>query len=178
MAERTSRSHSRSRSRSRSPAPAEDSAPPAAAEEAAPIKAENQDVDASTEASCVTTNSASNDTNQEENRPLEIYIGNLAFSTRDDDLETLFRTECPNLIEAKVVMARNHPSRSRGFAFAKVLTQEEADKIISKFHESEVDGRTLRVNMSGQKTERAERKTTTNSGGPGETELYVGSLAW
>ena len=118
MAERTARSHSRSRSRSRSPAPAEDSAQPATAEEegAAPIKTENQDVVAvSTEAgssSTTTNSSASTDTFQaEENRPLEIYIGNLAFSTRDNDLDLLFRSECPNLIEVKVVMERNDSTR-------------------------------------------------------------------
>ena len=77
-----------------------------------------------------------------------------------------------------IFLETRNTTGSRGFAFAKVLTQKEADIIIQKFHENEIDGRILRVNMSGQKTERAERKTTTNSGGPGETELYVGSLAW
>merc|ERR1712166_1328045 len=77
--------------------------------------------------------------------PVEIYIGNLDFNTRDQDLEDEFRKEVPNLIEARVVMDKFDNRRSRGFAFAKVATQEEADKLVAKYNEFELGGRTVRV---------------------------------
>jgi RNA recognition motif-containing protein len=110
-------------------------------------------------------------------KPIELYVGNLSFSTRDADLEGEFRTEVPGLISALVCMDKFNPTRSRGFAFCKVHTQEDADKIIAKYNDFELQGRTIKVNIAGQKPD-SSRVTTTNNGGPGETELYVGSLAW
>merc|ERR1712166_1022905 len=107
--------------------------------------------------------------------PVEIYIGNLDFNTRDQDLEDEFRKEVPNLIEARVVMDKFDNRRSRGFAFAKVATQEEADKLVAKYNEFELGGtgpdlatqyasrRTIRVNIAGQKSERPSNRVTTSS---------------
>merc|ERR1712166_688165 len=92
--------------------------------------------------------------------PVEIYIGNLDFNTRDQDLEDEFRKEVPNLIEARVVMDKFDNRRRRGFAFAKVATQEEADKLVAKYNEFELGGRTIRVNIAGQKSERPSNRVT------------------
>ena len=75
-------------------------------------------------------------------------------------------------------------SRSRGFAFVKCATQADADKIIADFSEKEFMGRPLRVNMAGQGKNMGGAGGGGDAGGapknqgPGETELYVGSLAW
>ena len=97
MADRSrSRSASRSRSRSRDPvdqvAPAADDAV-AAANADADIKAEPQ----------VGENQQGGQAYDNE-KPIELYVGNLSFSTRDADLESEFRTEVPGLISALVCM--------------------------------------------------------------------------
>ena len=174
MADRSrDRSASRSRSRSRDPEPAVDDAAPAD-----PVDGANSAVSNMTDDAANGAGGAANGANggEEGAAPVELYIGNLAFQTRDLDLEDEFKKEAPDLISAQVVMQKFDPSKSRGFAFVKLHTQEEADKLIAKYNETEFQGRTIRVNIAGQKTERPPR--TSNTGGPGETELYIGSLAW
>lgn len=178
MADRTrERSASRSRSRSRDPVAEGEVVPATDAVKSEDVQdATNEEVN---DAGAVDNNNAGDGDGAMDAAPVEIYIGNLDFNTRDQDLEDEFRKEVPNLIEAHVVMDKFDNRRSRGFAFAKVATQEEADKLIAKYNEFELGGRTIRVNIAGQKSERpSNRVTTSNTGGPGETELYVGSLAW
>ena len=178
MADRSrERSASRSRSRSRDPVAEGEVVPATDAVKSEEVQdATNGEVN---DAGAVDNNNAGDGDGAMDAAPVEIYIGNLDFNTRDQDLEDEFRKEVPNLIEARVVMDKFDNRRSRGFAFAKVATQEEADKLIAKYNEFELGGRTIRVNIAGQKSERpSNRVTTSNSGGPGETELYVGSLAW
>jgi hypothetical protein len=122
MADRSrSRSNSRSRSRSRERDSAEEGAAEVAPAEgetpAKPVEQEGGD-----EPQQQQQQQQFRDDQQDDfQKPIELYVGNLDFSTRDADLEEEFRKEAPNLIEAKVVMQKFDNSRSRGFALKSIL---------------------------------------------------------
>jgi len=75
---------------------------------------------------------------------MKLYVGNLAFETTSNDLQTLFAqagtVESVNLIEDR------ETGRSRGFGFVEMQTKEEGATAIQKFNGQEVGGRSLKVN--------------------------------
>lgn len=75
-----------------------------------------------------------------------LYVGNLAFSTTDSDLESLF-TEHGTVSSAQVIVDRD-TGRSRGFGFVEMESAEEAEKAISALDGTNVDGRQLTVNIA------------------------------
>jgi hypothetical protein len=76
-----------------------------------------------------------------------LYVGNLSFQTSEDVLHQVFE-QAGEVVEAKIVTDRA-TGRSRGFGFVTMGTAEAAQKAISEFDGTEVDGRTLRVNGGG-----------------------------
>ncbi|MCD6379441.1 RNA-binding protein [bacterium] len=72
-----------------------------------------------------------------------IYVGNLPFSTSNDDLNGLF-AEFGEVISAKVIRDK-FTDRSRGFGFVEMENDEEADKAIAALNEKEIDGRALKI---------------------------------
>lgn len=82
---------------------------------------------------------------------MNIYIGNLSFSTTGEDLRTLFAA-FGEVTEAKVVMDR-HANRSKGFGFVEMPSNSEADQAIKALNGKDVDGRNIKVNPadSGRK---------------------------
>ena len=70
---------------------------------------------------------------------MKIYVGNLAFDTSTNDLQTLFAeagtVESVNLIEDR------ETGRSRGFGFVEMSTQEEGAAAIEKFNGHDLGGR-------------------------------------
>jgi len=86
----------------------------------------------------------------------KLYVGNLAFQTTSQDLETLF-AQAGTVQSASVVEDRD-TGRSRGFAFVEMSSQEEATSAIDQFNGKEVAGRMLKVN---------EAKPRENRGGGG-----------
>lgn len=75
-----------------------------------------------------------------------LYVGNLAFSTTDSDLESLF-TEHGGVSSAQVIVDRD-TGRSRGFGFVEMESDEEAQKAISALDGTNVEGRQLKVNVA------------------------------
>ena len=77
---------------------------------------------------------------------MKIYVGNLAFDTSTNDLQTLFAeagtVESVNLIEDR------ETGRSRGFGFVEMSTQEEGAAAIEKFNGHDLGGRALKVNAA------------------------------
>ena len=63
----------------------------------------------------------------------ELYVGSLAWETRDEDLKAEFG-KFGTVVSARVVMDRNDPTRSRGFGFVKVSTRAEAETIGQPWH--------------------------------------------
>ncbi len=80
---------------------------------------------------------------------MDIYVGNLAYSTTDDELRDLFAAY-GNVSSARVCVDRM-TSRSKGFGFVEMANNDEAQAAIAALNGKEVGGRALRVNESQPK---------------------------
>ncbi|WP_367643808.1 RNA recognition motif domain-containing protein [Comamonas kerstersii] len=69
----------------------------------------------------------------------KLYVGNLAYSVRDNDLEQAF-SEFGNVVSAKVMMERDS-GRSKGFGFVEMSSDAEAQAAIEGLHEQPLGGR-------------------------------------
>ena len=93
---------------------------------------------------------------------MNIYVGNLPYSVRDQDLMTLF-SEHGTVSSAKVVIDRE-TDRSKGFGFVEMPSADEGTNAINKLNGFEFAGRALRVNEARP---REERPRTGGGGGGG-----------
>jgi cold-inducible RNA-binding protein len=75
---------------------------------------------------------------------LNIYVGNLPYSTTESDLEGLF-SEHGDVDRAAVITDRE-TGRSRGFGFVEMPDDDAARKAIEALDGYEMDGRRLNVN--------------------------------
>ena len=81
----------------------------------------------------------------------KLYVGNLAYSLTDRDLEQLFAAH-GTVQSAQVIMDRD-TGRSKGFGFVEMGTDQEAQTAITAMNGKEVEGRALTVNEARPKTE-------------------------
>lgn len=84
---------------------------------------------------------------------LKLYVGNLEYSTTEDELRTLF-TQAGTVTSVALIKDRD-TGRSKGFAFIEMSTQSEAQKAISMFNAFKMGERELAVNMARPKEERS-----------------------
>jgi RNA recognition motif-containing protein len=82
----------------------------------------------------------------------KLYVGGLSYSTTDSQLEQLFASH--GTVESAKVITDRETSRSRGFGFVEMSTQEEAEKAITSLNGTEFDGRSITVNMSKPREDR------------------------
>ena len=76
----------------------------------------------------------------------KLYVGNLSYSVRDDDLEAQF-SAFGQVQSAKVIMERD-TGRSKGFGFVEMSSAQEAQSAIEGLHGKSVGGRDLTVNIA------------------------------
>jgi RNA recognition motif-containing protein len=81
-----------------------------------------------------------------------LFVGNLAYSTTEDDLRGLF-TQAGAVTSVAVVKDRD-TGRSRGFAFVEMESQAEAQKAISMFDNYSFHERTIKVSFARPREER------------------------
>ena len=74
----------------------------------------------------------------------KLYVGNLAYSVRDNDLEQAFG-EFGAIVSAKVMMERD-TGRSKGFGFVEMGSDAEALAAIEAMNGHSLQGRALTVN--------------------------------
>jgi len=84
---------------------------------------------------------------------VKLYVGNLSYSTSEDELRTLF-AQAGNVVSVAVIKDRDTGS-SKGFAFVEMTTQAEAQSAITKFHNYQLGERPLTVNMAKPREERS-----------------------
>ena len=82
----------------------------------------------------------------------KIYVGGLAYSVTDQELQGLF-TKHGNVASANVVKDRD-TDNSRGFGFVEMSTQEEAEKAIEALNGTDLQGRALTVNVARPRADR------------------------
>mmetsp|Transcript_22301 Transcript_22301/g.39954 ORF Transcript_22301/g.39954 Transcript_22301/m.39954 type:complete len:307 (-) Transcript_22301:517-1437(-) len=77
----------------------------------------------------------------------KLMVRSLAYSVRDDRLRELFG-RFGEMSECKVIMERDQPDRSRGFAFVTFKNSADADRALRALDNHAVDGRSIRVQFS------------------------------
>ncbi len=82
---------------------------------------------------------------------MNIYVGNLSWGLKDEDLANLF-SPYGEVSSAKIVMDK-FTQRSKGFGFVEMPNDEQAQAAIAQLNGSEVEGRNLVVNESRPKEE-------------------------
>jgi cold-inducible RNA-binding protein len=75
---------------------------------------------------------------------MKIYVGNLSFNTSSEDLQKLFSQA--GTVESASVIEDRETSRSRGFGFVEMASKEAGEAAIAQFNETQLDGRSLKVN--------------------------------
>src|ERR1700682_489749 len=76
--------------------------------------------------------------------PTKLYVGNLAYSVTNDDLEGLFSQA--GKVDSAVVVVDKFSGQSRGFGFVEMADSNDAARAIEEFNETELKGRNIRVN--------------------------------
>jgi len=74
----------------------------------------------------------------------KLYVGNLAYSIRDNDLEQAF-SQFGTVTSAKVMMERD-TGRSKGFGFVEMGSDAEAQAAINGMNGQPLSGRSIVVN--------------------------------
>ena len=82
---------------------------------------------------------------------MNIYVGNLSWNLKDQDLQNLFASH-GEVVSAKIVTDK-FTNRSKGFGFVEMAKDEEALAAITALNGTEVDGRGIVVNESRPKPE-------------------------
>ena len=82
----------------------------------------------------------------------KLYVGNLAYSVRDDELLQAFG-EFGNVTSAKVMMDRD-TGRSKGFGFVEMGSDAEAQAAIQGMNGQSMAGRAIVVNEARPREER------------------------
>jgi cold-inducible RNA-binding protein len=84
---------------------------------------------------------------------VKLYVGNLSYSTTEDDLRTLF-AQAGTVASVAVIKDRD-TGRSKGFAFVEMGSQAEAQKAITMFNSYKMEDRTLTVSIARPREERS-----------------------
>ena len=102
---------------------------------------------------------------------VKLYVGNLSFSTTEDELRTLF-AQVGTVVAVELIKDRDTGS-SKGFAFVTMGAQSEAEEAIKKFNGYSLGNRQIKVNPARPKEESGRggggfggpRRNTYGSGG-------------
>ena len=97
----------------------------------------------------------------------KLYVGNLAYSIRDEDLQQSF-SQFGTVTSAKVMMDRD-TGRSKGFGFVEMESPQAAQAAIRGMNGKNIDGRALVVNEARP---REERPGGFGGGGGGRSRGY------
>jgi cold-inducible RNA-binding protein len=83
---------------------------------------------------------------------MKLYVGNLAFQTSSDELQTLFAQA--GTVESVSLIEDRETGRSRGFGFVEMSTKEEGAAAIQQFNGKDLGGRALNVNEAKPREDR------------------------
>jgi RNA recognition motif-containing protein len=97
----------------------------------------------------------------------KLFVGSLSWGTNDEALRNAFAVH--GEIEEAVVISDRDTGRSRGFGFVTFQEDEAADKAIAALNGTELDGRTIRVDVA-----QAKERNRGGGGGGG----YRGGSGW
>ncbi len=97
---------------------------------------------------------------------MNIYVGNLSYETTEEDLQQAF--EGFGQVESVNIIKDKYSGRSKGFGFVEMPAKDEAQSAINELNDTELKGRTLKVNEARPRSEsRGGRGGYGNGGGGG-----------
>src|ERR1700758_3002725 len=76
--------------------------------------------------------------------PSKLYVGNLAYSVSNEDLNELFSQV--GQVQSATVITDKFSGQSKGFGFVEMTTAEEVANAIRQFNDTELKGRNIKVN--------------------------------
>ncbi len=83
----------------------------------------------------------------------KLYVGNLSYTTGEEELRTLFAQAGP-VVSVAVIKDRD-TGTSKGFGFVEMTSQVDAQKAISMFNAYQLGERQLKVNVAKPREERS-----------------------
>lgn len=84
---------------------------------------------------------------------VKLYVGNLSYTTTEDDLRALF-AKAGGVASVAVIKDRD-TGDSKGFGFVEMNTQVEAEKAITMLNGFQVGNRELKVNLAKPREDRS-----------------------
>jgi RNA recognition motif-containing protein len=84
---------------------------------------------------------------------VKVYIGNLSYTTTEEDLRTLF-AKAGQVASVALIKDRD-TGNSKGFAFVEMSTQAEAQKAVTMLNGLNLNDRELKVNLARPREERS-----------------------
>ncbi|MDR3188731.1 MAG: RNA-binding protein [Prevotellaceae bacterium] len=75
---------------------------------------------------------------------MTIYVGNIAYSMREDDMRNAF-AEYGSVTSAKIIVDKA-TGRSKGYGFVEMDNETEGNAAVEALNDKEIGGRHVRVN--------------------------------
>lgn len=82
---------------------------------------------------------------------MNIYVGNLSYSTTQDDLRQAF--EAFGTVESVNIIQDRETGRSKGFGFVVMTDKAQADAAIAAMNDKDLGGRKIKVNEARPRTD-------------------------
>ena len=82
---------------------------------------------------------------------MNIYVGNLSYEATEEDLQQAF--EAFGQVESVNIIKDKYSGRSKGFGFVEMPAKDEAQSAINELNDTDLKGRTLKVNEARPRTE-------------------------
>jgi cold-inducible RNA-binding protein len=82
---------------------------------------------------------------------MNIYVGNLSWSTSEEDLQKSFSAF--GQVDSVAIIKDKYSGESRGFGFVEMPNKAEAEQAINSLNGTELNGRNLTVNEARPRTD-------------------------
>lgn len=102
----------------------------------------------------------------------KLYVGNLSYSTTEDDLRETF-AKIGEVLSATLIIDQTN-GRSKGFGFVEMASDDDANKAITELNGTMLQDRTIAVNEARPKTDRGGRSGGFGGGGGRDRGGYGG----
>jgi RNA recognition motif-containing protein len=85
----------------------------------------------------------------------KLYVGNLSYNTNQQSLEDAFSAF--GTVDSVKLITDRDTGQSKGFAFIEMSSDAEAQKAIQGMHDTDMDGRSIKVNEAKPQAPRENR---------------------
>ncbi len=93
---------------------------------------------------------------------MNIFVGNLSYQATDEDLRVAF--EAYGQVSSASVIIDKFTGKSRGFGFVEMPNAEEGQRAIQALNDSEIKGRSVKVNEARPREDRPPRREYSGGG--------------